>query len=110
MCQEVADRMEKFLPHVDSVEALGQPVNMERFCPTKPIHDELRQALILSARIKPTQECVIQQACDKLGIKLIRMGGRFGWNPQDSVAQAINAQWRAAVSPTSMTILDVTAG
>jgi hypothetical protein len=73
----VAARMRSFAAEREVVR-LRQPIDTERFAPRLPLPPQPRRALLLSNTPHGDRIEMLEAACEKAGIELVRVGGREG--------------------------------
>jgi glycosyltransferase involved in cell wall biosynthesis len=77
---------------LDSGEIVVIPngVDLARFYCRRSVAGDPKQAIILSNNMPENQRSVVQSACERLNIKLTRLGGVGGsaWNVEDYLSQA----------------------
>ena len=73
----VARRMRSFATAADVVR-MRQPIDVERFVPRGPLPEVPRRALLLSNNPNADRLAMIEDACEEVGLELVRLGGLSG--------------------------------
>lgn len=74
----------------DSIETIGNLVELEKFNSIKEIEVHPKNALVISSRIDEKKEQIIKKACRQLDINVRFVGGRFGEVRQNILSNLIN--------------------
>lgn len=77
------------LAEAPPVVRLRQPIDITRFRPRAPVRPRPRRLLVLSNGLGPPRLGMLEEACEDLGIELMRVGGAdAAVDPQEAIAAA----------------------
>jgi hypothetical protein len=85
----VEQRLRSFAAGQEVVR-LRQPIDTERFHAAGPLPERPRRALLLSNNIIADREAMLEEACERVGMELVRAGGagRQTTDPRQALAAA----------------------